>query len=78
MDISTRDQLAIIEAQEREYAHLIYNQVVNKRVGAMTKDVSMEKAAIAEMVKLEKKRDVLLEIKKEVIESTDTSESVNQ
>jgi len=73
MQVSSMVQLKIVETQEREYAQMIYNQVLNKRVGEMTKDEGMVKAANGTLVDLEKKRDALLTIKQEIEQAMATS-----
>jgi hypothetical protein len=66
MQVSAQKRLEIIVKHEMDYSEMIYNQIVNKRVANMTKDTAMEKTCVDALINLEKKRDALLEIKKEI------------
>jgi hypothetical protein len=66
MDLSKQEQLAVLFSREKEIAAAIYNAVISKRVAERVHDDQLEKKAIAELERLEKIKDVLEELKKEI------------
>ncbi len=65
-EITKAEKLAIIDMRERELAQSVYNQVISKRIGDMSKDENISKAAVANLEKLEKTRDLIKLIRAEV------------
>lgn len=65
-ELSKKDKITLIENQEREVAASIYDHTIRKRVADNVGDAKLAEAATKDLVKLEKIKDELTNIRKEI------------
>jgi len=65
VEATYEERLVVLQSRERELRQAIYNQVISKRIGDMSKDEAMSRQAVANMDKFEKQLDMIEQFRKE-------------
>jgi hypothetical protein len=65
-EISKQEKIEILRMRIRELDQMLYNHSISKRVADKCSDVPMSERAMKAMEELEKQKDVILDILKEV------------